>query len=90
MIGFIGKSLTNDVFQAAQAGALDAAKELGPKYGVDVEVEVRTPNEEDATKEAEAVEALTRRGVDGIAVSCSEAGTVTPSIDKAVGRKASP
>lgn len=86
VIGFIGKSLTNDVFQAAQAGAINAAKELGPKYGVDVEVEVRTPNEEDATKEAEAIEALTRRGVDGITVSCSEADTVTPSIDKAVGK----
>jgi ribose transport system substrate-binding protein len=83
-LGFVGKSLTNDVFQAAQAGATDAARELGPKYNVQVEVEVRTPNEEDATKQAEAIEALTRRGVDGITVSCSEAGTVTPSIDKAV------
>lgn len=84
VIGFIGKSLTNDVFQAAQAGARDAAKELGPKYHADIEVEIRTPNDEDATKQAEAIEALTRRGADGIAVSCSEANTVTPSIDKAV------
>ncbi|MDQ3622829.1 MAG: substrate-binding domain-containing protein, partial [Verrucomicrobiota bacterium] len=84
VIGFIGKSLTNDVFQAAQSGARDAAKELGPKYNADIEVEIRTPNDEDATKQAEAIEALTRRGVDGIAVSCSEANTVTPSIDKAV------
>lgn len=84
VIGFIGKSLSNDVFQAAQAGAIAAAKELGPKYNVDVEIEVRTPNDEDATKQAEAIEALTRRGVDGIAVSCSEANTLVPSIDKAV------
>ena len=84
VLGFVGKSLTNDVFQAAQAGAEGAAKELGPKYGVDVQVEVRTPNEEDATKQAEAIESLVRRGVDGITVSCSEANTVTPSIDKAV------
>jgi ribose transport system substrate-binding protein len=35
-------------------------------------------------KQAEAIEALTRRGANGIAVSCSEAGTVTPSIDAAV------
>ncbi|MFA5206169.1 MAG: substrate-binding domain-containing protein [Lentisphaeria bacterium] len=86
VIGFIGKSLTNDVFQAAQAGALDAARELGPKYQVTVEIEIRTPNDEDATKQAEAVEALARRGVDGIALSCSEANTVTPSIDKVVGK----
>lgn len=84
VIGFIGKSLSNDVFQAAQSGAVNAAKELGAKYNVDVEVEIRTPNDEDPTKQAEAVEALTRRGVDGIAIACSEANTVTPSIDKAV------
>src|SRR4051812_5330084 len=78
VIGFLAKSLTNDVFQAAQSGAKDAAKELGAKYNAEVEIEIRTPNEEDATKQAEAIEAFTRRGVDGIAVSCSEANTVTP------------
>ena len=83
VIGFVGKSLTNDVFQAAEAGAKDAARDLGAKYNAEVQVEVRTPNDEDATKQAEAVEALTREGVDGIALSCSEANTVTPSIDKA-------
>lgn len=86
LIGIIGKSQTNDVFQAAHAGARDAARELGPKYGVHVEIEIRTPNDEDATKQAEAIEALTRRGADGIALSCSEANTVTPSIDKAVAK----
>lgn len=86
LIGFLGKSQTNDVFQAAHAGARDAALELGAKYGVKVEIEIRTPNDEDATKQAEAVEALTRRGADGIALSCSEANTVTPSIDKAVAK----
>jgi len=84
LIGFIGKSLTNDVFQAAQSGAKDAAKALSEKYGVDIELEIRTPNDEDPTKQAEAVEALARRGAAGIAVSCSEANTLTPSIDKAV------
>ena len=86
LIGFIGKSQTNDVFQAAHAGARDAAIELGAKYGVKIEIEIRTPNDEDATKQAEAIEALTRRGADGIAVSASEANTVTPSIDKAVAK----
>jgi ribose transport system substrate-binding protein len=86
LIGIIGKSQTNDVFQAAHAGARDAAIELGAKYGVKIEIEIRTPNDEDATKQAEAVEALTRRGADGIALSCSEANTVTPSIDKAVAK----
>ncbi len=83
VIGFLGKSLTNDVFQAAQSGARNAARHLGSKYNADVEIEIRTPNEEDPTKQAEAIEALTRRGADGIAISCSEANTVTPSINKA-------
>lgn len=86
LIGFIGKSQTNDVFQAAHAGARDAAAELGAKYGVKVEVEIRTPNDEDATKQAEAVEALVRRGAAGISLSCSEANTVTPAIDKAAAK----
>jgi ribose transport system substrate-binding protein len=82
----VAKSLSNDVFQAAQVGAADAAKEMGPKYNADVQLEIRTPNDEDATKQAEAIEALARMGAQGIAVSCSEANTVTPSIDKAVSR----
>jgi ribose transport system substrate-binding protein len=85
VIGFIAKSLANDVFEVAQVGAKDAARELGQKYNVDVDVEIRTPNEEDATKQAEAIEALTGRA-DGIAVSCSDADTLTPSIDKAVSK----
>lgn len=86
LIGFIGKSQTNDVFQAAHAGARDAALELAAKYGVKIEVEIRTPNDEDATKQAEAIEALVRRGAAGIAVSASESNTITPSIDRAVSR----
>ena len=85
-IGIVAKSISNAVFQAAHKGAQDAAAELGPKYGVNVEVEIRTPTDEDAQKQAEAIEALTRGGVNGIVVSCSEANTVTPAIDKAVGR----
>jgi len=85
-IGFLGKNLTNDVFQAAETGAKAAAKELSAKYGVEIEIESRTPNDEDATKQVEGIEALTRSGVDGIAVSCSESNTLTPAIDKAVGK----
>jgi len=84
VIGMIGKSRSNDVFQAAHAGALAAATELGPKYGVKVVIDIQTPTEEDAQKQAQAIEALTRSGVHGIALSCSEANTVTPSINRAV------
>ena len=85
-IGMVAKSQSNTVFQAAYAGAKDAARELGPKYGVDVTIDWETPPDEDAQKQAEAVEALSRNGAQGICVSCSEAHTLTPAINDAVAR----
>ena len=85
VIGLVAKSQANAVFQAAYAGAKDAARELGPKYGVEVVIDWQTPSQEDAQKQAEAIEQLARGGAAGIAVSCSDAGTLTPAIDKAVG-----
>jgi ribose transport system substrate-binding protein len=87
-IGMVAKSQSNSVFQAAYAGAKDAAKELGPKYGVEVTIDWQTPPDEDAQKQAEAVEALSRGGAQGICVSCSEAHTLTPAINDAVARGA--
>ena len=84
VIGLVAKSQSNPVFQAAYAGAKDAAKELGPKYGVEVVIDWQTPPDEDAQKQAEAIEQLARGGAAAIAVSCSDANTVTPAIDKAV------
>ncbi|WP_428937653.1 substrate-binding domain-containing protein [Fontivita pretiosa] len=86
VIGMVAKSQSNAVFQAAYTGALAAAKELGPKYGAEVSIDWQTPPDEDAQRQAQAIEALTGAGVAGIAVSCSEARTVTPAIDKAVRR----
>ena len=47
-------------------------------------IDWRTPTAENAQKQAEAIESLTRAKVDGIAVSCSEANTLTDAIDGAV------
>lgn len=84
VIGLVAKSQANPVFQAAYAGARDAAQELGPKYNASVVIDWQTPPEEDAQKQAEAIEQLARAGAQGIAVSCSDANTVTPAINKAV------
>src|SRR5690349_20759300 len=84
VIGLVAKSQSNPVFQAGYAGAKDAAKELGPKYGVEVEIDWQTPPDEDAQKQAEAIEQLARGGAQGIIVSCSDANTCTPAINKAV------
>jgi ribose transport system substrate-binding protein len=82
-IGLVAKSQSNPVFQAAYAGAKDAAKELGPKYGLEVTIDLQTPADEDAQKQAEAIEQLARGGAAGIAVSCTDANTVAPAINKA-------
>ncbi|MDX1952865.1 MAG: substrate-binding domain-containing protein [Verrucomicrobiota bacterium] len=82
--GLVAKSQGNPVFQAARVGAVDAARELGAKHGLNIKIDWRTPNEEDAQKQAEAIEQLTLAGADGIAVSCSDANKLTDAINKAV------
>jgi ribose transport system substrate-binding protein len=72
-IGLVAKSQGNPVFQAARVGAEDAAKALSEKHGVNIRIDWRTPNEEDAQKQAEAIEQLVLAGADGVAVSCSDA-----------------
>lgn len=80
----VAKSQSNPVFQAARVGAENAAAELGGKLGVKINVVWRTPNEDDAQKQVENIEQLILQGVDGISVSCSEAETLAPAIDRAV------
>ncbi len=83
-IGLVAKSQGNPVFQAARVGAEQAAKELGQKNGLTIKIDWRTPNEEDAQKQAEAIEQLVLAGADGIAVSCSDANKLTDAINSAV------
>src|SRR5438093_2776422 len=82
--GLVAKSQNNPVFQAARVGAEAAAKELGAKHGITIKIDWRTPNEEDAQKQAEAIEQLVLAGADGIAVSCSDANKLTDAINSAV------
>jgi ribose transport system substrate-binding protein len=83
-IGLIAKSQSNPVFQAARVGAEQAAKDLGSKNGISIKIDWRTPNDEDAQKQAEALEQLVLAGADGIAVSCSDANKLTDAINSAV------
>jgi ribose transport system substrate-binding protein len=83
-IGLVAKSQGNPVFQAARVGAEAAAKELGAKHGLTIKIDWRTPNEEDAQKQAEAIEQLVLAGADGLAVSCSDANKLTDAINAAV------
>ncbi len=83
-LGLVAKSQGNPVFQAARVGAEQAAKDLGAKHGISIKIDWRTPNEEDAQKQAEAIEQLVLAGADGIAVSCSDANKLTDAINSAV------
>src|SRR5690242_5587484 len=83
-IGLVAKSQGNPVFQAARVGAEQAAKDLGAKQGISIKIDWRTPNEEDAQKQAEAIEQLVLAGANGIAVSCSDANKLTDAINSAV------
>jgi ribose transport system substrate-binding protein len=84
VIGVIGKSLSNPVFIAAYAGARVAAKEIGAKYNIDIFIDWQTPQNENPQEQAEAIEQLSRSGAAGIAIACSDAKILTPSINKAV------
>lgn len=82
--GLVAKSQSNPVFQAARTGAEQAAKDLGAKYHITIKIDWRTPNDEDAQKQAEAIEQLVLAGANGIAVSCSDANKLTDAINSAV------
>ncbi|MEY2407532.1 MAG: ribose transport system substrate-binding protein [Verrucomicrobiota bacterium] len=83
-LGVVAKSQGNPVFQAARVGAEAAARALGEKHQLTIKIDWRTPNEEDAQKQAQAIEQLVLAGADGIAVSCSDANKLTDAIDGAV------
>lgn len=83
-IGLVAKSQNNPVFLAARTGANDAARELGKQMGIEIKIDWQTPTSEDAQKQADYMERLTASGADGIAVSCSDAKTLTLAINAAV------
>lgn len=80
----VAKSQDNPVFEAARVGAEDAAGEIGKKLGVQIKILWRTPNEEDAQVQVQYLDQLTLQGVNGVSVSCTEAPTLTPAINRAV------
>lgn len=86
VIGVIAKSNSNPVFLAAKTGAEEAARDLSKKYGIDVKINWRTPNNEDAQQQAQYVEQLASQGVAGITVSCSDGEVLKGAIDSAVGK----
>lgn len=84
-IGVIAKSNSNPVFQAAKTGAMAAGERLTSELdGVSVEILWQTPAQEDAQMQAQFVEQLVASGIDGIAISCTDANILTSSLKAAV------
>ncbi|MSU04426.1 MAG: sugar ABC transporter substrate-binding protein [Pedosphaera sp.] len=83
-LGMIAKSQGNPFFEAARAGANDAARDLSTRLKLKITIDWRTPNEEDAQKQASTIEQLVLNGAHGIIVSCSDANKLTGAIDNAV------
>ena len=85
-IAVIAKSSTNPVFLAARTGAEAAAKELGEKNHMHIEVLWLTPPQEDAQVQAQRIQQAVNDGADAVLISCSDAGKVTGAINDAVAR----
>jgi ribose transport system substrate-binding protein len=83
-IGLIGKSQSNPLFMSSFAGAKVAAKEIGAKYNIEIFIDWQTPQNESPLEQAEAIERMSRSGVAGIGISCTNPKILTPLIDKVV------
>ena len=79
---FVPKLLDNPVFQVAWQGAQAGAKELGNGK---VDIQRLAPVKSDAVEQAQIVESLIERRVDGIAISVNDADALKETIDEAVG-----
>jgi ribose transport system substrate-binding protein len=82
-IGMIGKASTSAVFIATYSGARVAAKELGAKYNIEINIDWQTPKVENVQEQATAIERFSSSGVSGIAIACIDANYLTPVINKA-------
>lgn len=81
VFAFVPKLLDNPVFQVAYKGALAAGTELGAGK---IEVQRFAPVKSDAVEQAQIVESLIEKEVDGIAISVNDADALVESINKAV------
>ncbi len=85
-IGMIAKSSTNPVFLSARTGAEAAAKELGAKHGVTIEIAWLTPPQEDGQLQAQRIAQAVNEGAGAILLSCSDASKLIGAINDAVDR----
>ncbi len=81
IFAFVPKLLDNPVFQVAWQGAQAAARDLDSGR---IEVQRFAPVKSDAVEQAQIIESLIERKVDGIAISVNDADALKETIDEAV------
>ena len=84
-ITMIAKSSSNPVFLSAKIGAETAARDLSEKYSkIDIDIDWRTPLEENPEEQALRIRNAVKDGTDAIIVSCSDDSILTQAINQAV------
>jgi len=84
-ITMVAKSSDNPVFLSALQGAEMAATNISDKYSkMDIEIDWRTPKEENANIQAERIVNAVNDGTDAIMVACSHESLLTQAINHAV------
>lgn len=85
VITMIAKSSANPVFLSAKTGAMKKAENISEKYSkLDVVIQWRTPENENASEQAEIIRNAVKEGSDAIIVSCSDKDSLTKAINYAV------
>jgi len=85
VITMIAKSSANPVFMSAKIGAMRKAEDISEKYSLlDVLINWKTPEYENASEQAEIIRNAVKEGTDAIIVSCSDKDSLTKAINYAV------
>ena len=85
-IVMIAKNTTNPIFVSARKGAETAARELGTKHNVPIQIVWMTPDHEDGQLQALAIAQAVRDRASAILISCSDPTRTTGAINDAVDR----
>ncbi len=85
VITMIAKSSVNPVFISAKTGAVKTAEALTEKHSrLKVVIDWQTPENENASEQAEIIRNAVNNGTQAIIVSCSDEDTLTQAINYAV------
>lgn len=83
-IGVIGRDSEDPAYQAVHNGAIDAARDLGKEYSIDIELRLLTPKLSEGQTQSAALGQLLIEGADGVVISPEPREDVTESLEFAI------